>query len=495
MQQSSHETAVSLTDYPETMLQILTYPESSKTMRYSRPWYLLPFWVNLTLLFSLSQLVSIIDKTVNDDDAMFPLPSWIIYATIAVVTPGCLAVCRLLSDPAIPLLIGSLFTTFALLLTSFETSISQVLIFSLLTGIGLALSFQAIFLAISPYFIKKSICTSVITLMVSMVIMVGTFPLMNYASQALDTKLFLYLSPLAFVTSLIPFQIYLYHRYRTKSTSTEKESSHYISFDSDTLFNTKDIENLKENSLGTLMAKLKNIFSGDTWKTSFVSVLVWLSWGAAADTSWMSMGWRYQYFQFPTSLSALQMLLCFILLGVKLVPEIFRHKEASCRSNLASNYMQLGLLGVGGILLCVIPEHSHQFHNHLLFTVGLAQQYDDLTDLYLLPKNGLSFQSSQYQLIRYKLSFVVKEGEKYKLCSLWNVFCLLCHMMSILLMSCLAMILGIQIANAIGFLTTITPLNYLCSRGGLLTMSTAAICISLLRPDTWVGHKHALTIV
>ena len=37
------------------------------------------------------------------------------------------------------------------------------------------------------------------------------------------------------------------------------------------------------------------------------------------------------------------------------------------------------------MLLCLFPESSHPLHGSLLFTVSLALQYDDLSDLCLLP--------------------------------------------------------------------------------------------------------------
>ncbi|KAH9500663.1 hypothetical protein Btru_077230 [Bulinus truncatus] len=451
------------------MIQMLSYPESNQIMRYSRPWYLLPFVANLFLLFSVTQLINLIDNTV-DEDTLFSLPSWILYFTLAVVGPTCLAICRLLSDPAIPLFIGSLFLASALFWTYFATGVLQIMIFSFVLGVGLSLSFQAIFITISPYFIKETIKTSIAALVMSTLVMVVTFPLMNFALQTLDSKIFLYLSPCTFVASLIPFQIYLCSYNKTKADGTvikDKELSQEISIETPPLPSSiKKEENLKGNYFVVFTDCLKNMFCSEGWTTSVVSIFVWLSWGAAADTPWMSMGWRYQYFHSPSSLFALQLFLCFVLFGIKILHEIFQPSVAHCCSNLANNYLQLGLLGISGILLCLIPEHIHQFHSHLLFTVGLVQQYDDLTDLYLLPRNDSSIHTNQYLLVKYKLNFVAKEGEE-KFCTLCNVFFLICHLFSLLLMSCLAMILGIQVANLLGYVTTLLPLNYLFSHGGL----------------------------
>ncbi|CAL1527880.1 unnamed protein product [Lymnaea stagnalis] len=491
------------------IIQMLSYVESNKMMRYSRPWYIFPFLVNLALLFSATHLVTVIDQDVMED-TLFPIPSWILYATMAVVTPTTLATIRLLPDPSLPLLAGGVLTSAGLLWTSLETGALQMVAFGVLAGTGISLSLQAMFVALSPYFIRGNIKASVGTLLLSMVVMVTLFPLMSYATHALSTRVFLYLAPLTFLSSLVPSLIYFTSRCGAqKPNKVDKEVLQRVVFDSSCVKSVLPIEtNSQENGCCCAMRNSLNQYCGkDGWAASLISFFVWLSWGAGIDTTWISlllspgvdttwltMGWRYQYFNSTTGLAALQLFLCFILLAVKMSSEISQTQHAQCRSNLASNYMQLGLLGVGGVLLYFLPSHSNQFHNHLLFTVGLAQQYDDLTDLYLMPSNSFSFPNNQYQLVKYRISIIVKEGEA-KCISVWTVCCLFCHMVSLLLMSCLAMILGVQVANIIGILSTLPPLSFLCARVGLLIMSVAAICVSLMRPDTWIGRKHPLLII
>lgn len=487
-------------------IQMLSYVESNKMMRYSRPWYIFPFLVNLALIFSATHLVTVIDQDVMEDN-LFPIPSWILYATMAVVTPTTLATIRLLPDPSIPLFVGGVLTSVGLLWTSLETGALQMLTFGVLAGTGISLSLQAMFVAISPYFIRGNIQASVVTLLMSMVVMIMLFPLMSYATHVLSTRVFLYLALLTFLSSLIPCLIYSMFRFGAKKSNKDNEVIHKVVLNSPC---EKSAPTIETNSLGNgcccAMGKsLTKLCGRDGWTASLISFVVWLSWGAGIDTTWISlllspgvdttwltMGWRYQYFNSSTGLAALQLFLCFILLAVKMSSELSQIHHAQCRSNLASNYMQMGLLGVGGVLLYFLPEHSNQFHNHLLFTVGLAQQYDDLTDLYLMPSNSLSFPNNQYQLVKYQISIIVKEDTRI---SVWTVCCLFCHMVSLLLMSCLAMILGVQVANLIGILSTLPPLSFLCARGGLLIMSVAAICVSLMRPDTWIGRKHPLLII
>ncbi|XP_059151295.1 uncharacterized protein LOC131937710 [Physella acuta] len=478
------------------MIQMYSSAESSKAMRNARPWYLLPFLVNLALVFSATHLVNIIDQNVMEE-TLFSLPSWILYATIAVVTPTSLAGSRLLPDPSVALFIGSLISSAGLLWTGLENGTMQMISFGVITGAGLSFSLQALCMAISPYFIRDGSWGSVVTLMLSTVLMVGLYPLMAFATKMASNNIFLYLSPVVVVSSLPPFLMFL--RSQCLETGDKKDTDVMQDSDDELLIPDLEMASDTKGPVGDNVCKglrhgFKIFCSEDGWGASIISVFVWLSWGASIDTTWLLLGWRFQYFETTTGLAALQLFLCLVLLAFKIGTEMTRQGTSHSQPNLASNYMHLGLLGVGGIILYLFPDHSHPFHNHLLFTVGLALQYDDLSDLYMIPNSSLALPTNQFQLVKYKITLLTKEGgTKYN--PVWGICCLVCHMLSLLLMSCLAMILGVQLANIIGYLSTFCPLTYLFSRGGLLVMSLAAIVVSYMRIDTWLGRKHPLYIV
>lgn len=101
--------------------------------------------------------------------------------------------------------------------------------------------------------------------------------------------------------------------------------------------------------------------------------------------------------------------------------------------------------GTAGFILCIFPEHEQAFHGCLLFTAGFALQYDDLSDLYLIRTSGLPNPTFKSKIVPNDTSMDDMQDNKRNLFS--SICSLLLHVLSILLMSVLAMILGVQVAS------------------------------------------------
>ncbi|CAG5116665.1 unnamed protein product, partial [Candidula unifasciata] len=222
----------------------------------------------------------------------------------------------------------------------------------------------------------------------------------------------------------------------------KKQPSTYLSVLPEKLIQTEPESEVPSSGSDKRESKLQ--FSNDGCAVSCMSLLMWLTWGAGVDTTWLSLGWRYQYFSKPTDLASLQLFLCFVLLTVKICMELSQPCTSLYRINLASNYMQLGLLGTCGFILCLFPEHARPLHNSLLFTAGFALQYDDLSDLYIVRKRIDPLSVFRHKLIACQPNEVGRVSVEYS--PLFSCCCVVCHVASLFLMSLLAIILGIQLA-------------------------------------------------
>ncbi|XP_005110325.2 uncharacterized protein LOC101846774 [Aplysia californica] len=496
--------------------QMETYGQNA--MRHTRPFYLVTFLVYFALIFSSSALLSLVEEEVVDD-SMYPLPSWFLFASVAVFAPAFLALSQVLPNPSIAVVAGGCLTSVGLLWTGLDDGHSQLFSFGVLTGAGLCLSMQASAVTVSPYFVRSRVTLSALILVLCMAIALFVHPLMFHLSERLGGHLFLYLSPVALVSSLLPSVGHWWSaRYQNSGSQCCEEPG--IPEDQQGASCDKGRKLSPElprltNFMELLRHNVTRLLHNDSWGASLLSGAIWISWGAGVDitwvylllspgvdTTWLSMGWKSHYVHSGLGLSTLQIFLSFVLLAVKLLEQYTRTEVTHYRSNLSSNYMQIGLCGVAGVALCLFPDSCNSYHNHLLFTLGLAMQYDDVSDLYLVPlamvRNGVASQH-YYQVVKHDFNSATdkeEEGEDtLQTSTLVNMVCLACHMMTLVLMALLVMVLGIQIANIMGFLTTVTPLFYLFNRNGLLVMSVTAVAVSLTRPDFWIRHGSVRPLV
>ncbi|RUS77599.1 hypothetical protein EGW08_014638 [Elysia chlorotica] len=556
-------------------------PVNTSTMRRSRCWYIFPLVINVALIYSSKDLLRTLE-TPTGEDVEFPVCEWLLYTAVAISSPMFLVMSRLLPHPSLGLCLGGLFTSSGLLLAGLTTpgSLNQKLAYGLGNGLGISLSMQAITLALSPYFVKESVQAASSTLLLSLITMLTTHHITSHLQYAIGSySLMILLGILVLVTSCLPQAAYLvcacadcWGRRRIWPT-VEEGLLGDVSITSDHETKDRCPVNIDEMALltdsqetqlepgeSTLPAKklkgclntmgrgLAVIMEDTGWKASFLSVLVWLTWGTGVDTTWLDIGSTQEVLPYPHRLPSLHLVMGFTLLAVKLASQQWLLPCAGLRLNLASNYMYLGLLGCSGVLLCLFPENSNPLHGSLLFTASLALQYDDLSDLYLLPgklasqgksdtlKTGAftslvsslspfsrlqsSYLSSSeikategkatppllsrkptresvltYTVVQCDVMSEAHSSKPHLASPCLTSLCLVGHSLSLFFMATLSMVLGLQIANLLRQLFTVPPFSFLSSSGGLLVLSSAAIAMSLGKPDVWIGEKRGYTVI
>ncbi|GFR93336.1 hypothetical protein ElyMa_000890000 [Elysia marginata] len=566
-------------------------PVNTGTMRRLRPWYFFPLVINVVLIYSSKNLLLTLEPP-QGEDSEFPVCEWLLYTSVAISSPLFLVLSRLLPDPSIGLCLGGLFSSGGLLWagTALPGSLQQKLAYGLGNGLGISLSMQAITLAISPYFVKESVQAASCTLLLSMIAMLTTHHVTGYLTYTIGSfGLMVFLGVLVLVTSCLPPAAHLMcvcvdhftkQRQRTPArdeavffrdliSDQESKASYHGSSDKEALLAEHQenvLDKKQKGCLNTMGHGLAVIMEDMGWKTSFLSVLVWLTWGAGVDTTWLDIGWTQELLPYTHRLPSLHLVLSFVLLGFKLGGQLYLMPESGVRANLASNYMYLGLLGCSGVLLCLFPDWSHPLHGSLLFTACLALQYDDLSDLYLVPTSALqrtsNWKSGAFSAMmtlaspfsRLKSSYL-SPSETEPTCSsatknpkavqstvkpqsfstlstspeltsktmctytlvkcnvmtdehsgqqespiatrgaCLTVLCLVGHSVSLFFMATLSIVLGLQVANIFRQLFTYPPFSLLCSSGGLLVLSSAAIAMSLGKPDVWMGDKRGYAVL